>query len=113
MFESDKKKADFECAPSKDHFECKPHHHHPHVSLGKMVTKVPVVLAELCLQANVDTKIHFPEPVLEIKDIKKRLKLTQCRLLLRQANYSLRDLLGKISNMQALAWRSRKQHHLQ
>lgn len=83
MFELDKnKKPDYECKPSKDHFDCEPHHHHPHVSLGKIVTKVPVVLAELTLQVNLDTIINFPEPVLEIKDIKKRIKLTQCRLLL-------------------------------
>ena len=83
MFELDKnKKPDFECKPSTDHFECSPRHHHPHVSLGKLVTKVPVVLAELTLHVNLDTLINFPEPVLEIKDIKKRIKLTQCRLLL-------------------------------
>jgi hypothetical protein len=64
------------------HCECKATHHHPQVSLGKIVTKVPVVLAELTLQVHADTTISFPEPVLEIKDIKKRLKLTQCRLLL-------------------------------
>jgi hypothetical protein len=96
MFESDKnKKADFECAPSKDQFECSPHHHHPHVSLGKMVTKVPVVLAELTLQANVDTIINFPEPVLEIKDIKKRLKLTQCRLLLPTSKLFIKGFVRK------------------
>lgn len=55
---------------------------HPQVSLGKIITKVPVVLAELTLQVNMEAKITFPEPVLEIKDIKKRVKLTQCRLLL-------------------------------
>lgn len=83
MFELDKnKKPDFECEPSSDHFECTPRHHKPHVSLGKVVTKVPVVLAELTLHVNLDTMINFPEPVLEIKDIKKRIKLTQCRLLL-------------------------------
>lgn len=54
----------------------------PHVSIGKMITKVPVVLAELTVQVNMDAFIDFPEPVLEIKDVKKRVKLTQCRLLL-------------------------------
>lgn len=61
--------------------ECIPNPH-PHVSIGKILTKVPVVLAELTLQVDIDTCITFPEPVLEIKDIKKRLKITQCRLLL-------------------------------
>ena len=55
---------------------------HPNVSIGKIITKVPVVLAELTIQINVDAVIQFPEPVLEIKDIKKHIKLTQCRLLL-------------------------------
>lgn len=54
----------------------------PQVSIGKVIAKVPVVLAELTLQLNLDAKITFPEPVLEIKDIKKRVNLTQCRLLL-------------------------------
>lgn len=62
--------------------ECHSSEHEPHVSIGKLIAKVPVVLAELTLQVNVDEIIKFPEPVLEIKDIKKRLKLTQCRLLL-------------------------------
>lgn len=62
--------------------ECESYPHQPHVSLGKVISKIPVVLAELKLQLNLDAKIHFPEPVLEIKDIKKQVKLTQCRLLL-------------------------------
>jgi len=71
MSESKKhKKHNHECDA---HCECHSvkHHHHPQVSIGKIVTKVPVVLAELTLQANIDTTIVFPEPVLEIKDIKK------------------------------------------
>lgn len=72
----------------REHHECKncdcksTNQHHPHVSIGKIITKVPVLLAELTVQVDVDTIICFPEAVLEIKDIKKRLKLTQCRLLL-------------------------------
>jgi hypothetical protein len=62
--------------------ESKNHPVKPQVSLGKIFTKVPVILAELSLQLNLDAKITFPEPVLEIKDIKKRVVLTQCRLLL-------------------------------
>ena len=58
------------------------HDHLPHVSLGKIVTKVPVVLAELTIQIDTVAEITFPEPVLEIKDVKKRVKITQCRLLL-------------------------------
>lgn len=54
----------------------------PRVAIGKVYTKVPVVLAELTIQVNMDAMIDFPEPVLEIKDIKKRVNLTQCRLLL-------------------------------
>lgn len=54
----------------------------PKVVTGSVVTKVPVVLAETSVQVDMDTLINFPEPVLEIKDIKKDLKLTQCQLLL-------------------------------
>lgn len=44
--------------------------------------KVPVVLGEITVQIDLSEKINFPEPVLEIKEVKKNLKLTQCRLLL-------------------------------
>jgi len=54
----------------------------PNVVTGKVVMKVPVVLAETRVQIDLDTNIEFPEPVLEIKKIKKNLKVTQCRLLL-------------------------------
>ncbi len=43
--------------------------------------RIPVVLAELQLQINLDSTITLPEPALEIKDIKKRVKVTQCLLL--------------------------------
>lgn len=43
--------------------------------------KIPVVLAELTVQVNVNSIITLPEPALEIKDIKKRVKVTQCLLL--------------------------------
>lgn len=45
------------------------------------VVKVPVVLAELTVQIDVSSIIDLPEKALEIKDIKKRLKITQCLLL--------------------------------
>ncbi|MCD8509965.1 MAG: hypothetical protein LRY73_08925 [Bacillus sp. (in: Bacteria)] len=44
--------------------------------------KVPVVLGETKVQLDMVADIKFPEPVLEIKDIKKNIKVTQCRLLL-------------------------------
>lgn len=62
--------------------DCDTHHCQPHVTKGKVLSKIPVVLAEMKVQLNIDTTINFPEPVLEIKDIKKQIKLTQCRLLL-------------------------------
>lgn len=46
-----------------------------------LVAKVPVVLAELEIQFNIFSEIDFPEDVLEVKNIKKRVKITQCRLL--------------------------------
>jgi len=45
------------------------------------VVKVPVVLAELAVQINVDAKINLPEPAIEIKRVGKRLKVVQCRLI--------------------------------
>lgn len=49
--------------------------------ISDVIAKLPVVLAELRIQINVSSYIKLPEPALEIKTIKKRLKLTQCRLL--------------------------------
>lgn len=46
-----------------------------------VVAKIPVVLAELNLQVNIDSFIDLPEAAVEIKDIKKRVKVTQCLLL--------------------------------
>jgi len=46
-----------------------------------VVAKIPVVLAELTIQINMDSLIDLPEPALEIKQIKKNVKLTQCLLL--------------------------------
>ncbi|MEW6696891.1 MAG: CsxC family protein [Bacillota bacterium] len=48
---------------------------------GPVTVKIPVVLAELTVQVNMDSMITLPEPALEIKRIKKRLKVTQCLLL--------------------------------
>jgi hypothetical protein len=79
---SDTNKKMNECKVSTNQCDCDNHPHKPHVSIGKIIAKVPVVLAELTLQVNVDAYIDFPEPVLEIKDIKKHVKITQCRLLL-------------------------------
>lgn len=45
------------------------------------VAKIPVVLAELTLQVNVNSIIDLPEYAWEIKDIKKHLKITQCLLI--------------------------------
>lgn len=47
---------------------------------GPVTAKVPVTLAELTLQVNLATLMSLPEPALEIKDIKKKLKITQCLL---------------------------------
>ncbi|WP_096155595.1 CsxC family protein [Bacillus sp. FJAT-45066] len=75
----DNKNNDWECntAHQMESVECE-----PVVSVGKVVTKVPVVLTEVKVQVNISSKVNFPEPVLEIKDIKKRVKIIQSRLLL-------------------------------
>lgn len=49
---------------------------------GTRILRVPVTLAELAIKTNLVANITFPDPVLEIKDIKKRVKIIQCRLLL-------------------------------
>jgi len=48
---------------------------------GGVIVKVPVLLSEFTVQFNVYANIRLPELALEIKDIKKRIKITQCTLL--------------------------------
>ncbi len=43
---------------------------------------LPVTLADVTVTDHLVANIHFPDPVLEIKDIKKRVKIVQCRLLI-------------------------------
>ncbi|MDF2548818.1 MAG: hypothetical protein K0R93_3716 [Anaerosolibacter sp.] len=45
------------------------------------VAKIPVVLAELTLQLNVNAIVDLPEPAWEIKRIKKNVKVTQCLII--------------------------------
>jgi len=46
-----------------------------------VVARLPVVLAALTVRFNVMSKINLPEAAIEIKNIKKRIKITQCMLL--------------------------------
>ncbi|PAV30532.1 DUF3794 domain-containing protein [Virgibacillus profundi] len=84
-----------ECKVSSNISECHNQPITPHVSIGRIYTKLPVVLAELTLQMNLDARITFPEPVLEIKDIKKRVNLTQCRLLLPTSKLFIKGFVRK------------------
>ncbi|BAU27856.1 hypothetical protein DFP93_10914 [Aneurinibacillus soli] len=47
---------------------------------------VPVLLGQFQIRTTLSANIHFPDPVLEIKDAKKVIKLTQCALLLSPAD---------------------------
>ena len=60
-----------------------------------VIAKIPVVLAELTVQINVDSIITLPEPALEIKQITKHLKLTQCLLLQNTNKLFLRGFVRK------------------
>jgi hypothetical protein len=51
------------------------------IPAGGRIVKVPVLLQEVLVQIPLKARIRFPEPVLEIKQIKKRVKVTQCRLI--------------------------------
>lgn len=46
-----------------------------------VIAKLPVVLAELRLQVNINSTIELPEYAYEIKNIKKKVKVTQCFLI--------------------------------
>lgn len=46
-----------------------------------IIARIPVVLAQLIIPFNLNSIINLPKEALEIKRIKKSLKLTQCTLL--------------------------------
>jgi len=46
-----------------------------------VVGKIPVVIQEITVQVDVRADITLDQPAIEIKRVKNRLKLTQCRLL--------------------------------
>lgn len=48
---------------------------------GGVVARIPVILASLTVQFNIHADIKLPEPALEITNIRKKLKITQCMLL--------------------------------
>nr|WP_295969715.1 DUF3794 domain-containing protein [uncultured Bacillus sp.] len=53
----------------------------PGGTTGGIVARVPVTLAERTVSTSLSAKIKFPNPVLEIKDVKKRVKIIQCSLM--------------------------------
>ncbi len=59
------------------------------------IAKIPVVLAELTVQINVDAKINLPEPATEIKRVGKRLKVVQCRLIQNTNKLFMRGFVRK------------------
>ncbi|KHE67185.1 CsxC family protein [Halobacillus sp. BBL2006] len=52
---------------------------------GNRQIRVPVNLGTYDVTSHLVANINFPHPVLEIKDIKKRVVVTQCRLMTRTA----------------------------
>ena len=67
----------------------------PPITAGDIVTKVPVVLAEVTTQVNTDFTFTVPVPVLEIKTIGKRLKLTESVLALPTNKLFLKGFVRK------------------
>jgi len=46
-----------------------------------VVVKVPVVLAALIVQVNIDSLVELIEPIFQIKGISKNVNITQCKLI--------------------------------
>lgn len=53
----------------------------PRVPKGGILVKVPVVLAELKVQIDLESLIKLSEPALDIKRIKKNVFITQCKVI--------------------------------
>jgi hypothetical protein len=54
----------------------------PGTPTGEVLMRVPIAIAERTISTNLSATIHFDDPVLEIKDVKKRVKIVQCSLML-------------------------------
>ncbi|MCQ6276131.1 DUF3794 domain-containing protein [Bacillus sp. V3B] len=54
----------------------------PATTAGNVIMRVPITLAERTISTSLSANIHFDDPVLEIKDVKKRVKIIQCSLML-------------------------------
>ncbi|MFD1017658.1 CsxC family protein [Thalassobacillus hwangdonensis] len=48
----------------------------------ELLVRVPVTLAQVEVSTSLSANIRFPDPVMEIKDMKKRVKIVQCKLLI-------------------------------
>ena len=53
----------------------------PTGSTDGVIAKIPVVLAQLVIPINITSFIDLPEEAIKVKDINKRLNLTECVLL--------------------------------
>ncbi|WP_338452238.1 DUF3794 domain-containing protein [Niallia oryzisoli] len=54
----------------------------PITAHGTVLAHVPITLAQRTITTSLSANIHFDDPVLEIKDVKKRVKIIQCSLIL-------------------------------
>ena len=62
---------------------------------GNRIVNVPVDLGVFRVSSNLRSTIKFPEPVMEIKDVKKKVEIVQCRLM--TSNQAIRsDLLVRM-----------------
>ncbi|PHE90198.1 DUF3794 domain-containing protein [Bacillus toyonensis] len=67
----------------------------PEITCGYVVIKTPVILAEVEIQFVTDAIITFPEPVLEIKSVRKQVKISHSRLLLPSDKIFLKGIVRK------------------
>ncbi|WP_044796907.1 CsxC family protein [Bacillus cereus] len=92
---NNKGKAEVQFLESASQHECNNECVKPRITKGDIVTRTPVVLTETKVQIVAETIIRFPEPVLEIKSIRKRIKIVQCKLLLPSKKLFLRGFVRK------------------
>ncbi|MEC2394893.1 hypothetical protein BK709_30400 [Bacillus thuringiensis serovar shandongiensis] len=92
---SEKLNSDVQIPESAAQNECANRPVTPDITCGYVVIKTPVILAEIEVQVVTDSIIKFPEPVLEIKTVRKQLKIAQSRLLLPSDTIFLRGFVRK------------------
>lgn len=65
------------------------------LAIGNRASTAPMIITDLNLQVDLSYVTEFPKPILEIVDMKKRVKITGCRLILPSSQLFIKGFIRK------------------